>query len=129
VRLLLDTHVPLWFAAGDEQLGRKTREVIADPANTVLVSVVSLWEAAIKLRIGKLDVDVSSLIDGSARAGFALLELTAAHVEQLLKLPVSDRHRDPFDHLLLAQAAAEDATFVTDDGHAKRYGVPILRSH
>jgi PIN domain nuclease of toxin-antitoxin system len=46
-----------------------------------------------------------------------------------MRLPVRSEHRDPFDQLLLAQAAAEDATFVTDDGHAKRYGVPILRSH
>jgi PIN domain nuclease of toxin-antitoxin system len=128
VRLLLDTHVLLWFAAGDDQLGRKARAAIADPANTVLVSVVSLWEAAIKVRIGKLDVDVSALIRESVRAGFDLLDLTAGHVERLLALPVSDRHRDPFDHLLLAQAAAEGATFVTDDGHARRYGVPILRS-
>ncbi|MBX6383002.1 MAG: type II toxin-antitoxin system VapC family toxin [Rhodobacteraceae bacterium] len=128
MRLLLDTHVLLWFAAGDEQLGRKARAAIADPGNTVLVSVVSLWEAAIKVRIGKLEVDVPALIRESVRAGFDLLDLTPGHVERLLTLPVSDHHRNPFDHLLLAQAAAEGATFVTDDRHAKRYGVPILRS-
>jgi len=128
VRLLLDAHVLLWFAVGDEQLGRRARAAIADPANTVLVSVVSLWEAAIKVRIGKLDVDVSALIRESVRAGFDLLDLTAWHVERLLALPVSDRHRDPFDHLLLAQAAVDGATFVTDDRHARRYGMPILRS-
>ena len=128
MRLLLDTHMLLWFAAGDEQLGEKARHAIADPANTVLVSVVSLWEAAIKVRIGKLEVDIPALIQDSVGAGFDLLDLTPAHVERLLALPISERHRDPFDHLLLAQAAAEEAVFVTDDGHAKRYGVPILRS-
>ncbi len=128
MRLLLDTHVLLWFAAGDEQLGRKAREAIADPSNEVLISAVSLWEAAIKVRIGKLEVDVSALAADAVRAGFGLLDLTADHVEALMRLPVRSEHRDPFDQLLLAQAAAEDATFVTDDGHAKRYGVPILRS-
>ena len=128
MKLLLDTHVLLWFAAGDEQLGRKARESIADPANTVLVSAISLWEAAIKLRIGKLDVNLASLMADSVRAGFELLPLVPEHVEALLRLPVRADHRDPFDHLLLAQAVAEEATFVTDDGHARRYGVPILRA-
>jgi len=128
MRLLLDTHVLLWFASGDDQLGRKAREAIADPDNTVLVSVVSLWEAAIKVRIGKLEVDIPTLIENTVGAGFDLIDLTPMHVKRLLTLPISDRHRDPFDHLLLAQAAAEEATFVTDDGHAKRYGVPILRA-
>jgi PIN domain nuclease of toxin-antitoxin system len=66
--LLLDTHVLLWFAAGDEQLGRKARDAIADPSNEVLISTVSLWEAAIKVRIGKLEVDVSALAGDAVRA-------------------------------------------------------------
>jgi PIN domain nuclease of toxin-antitoxin system len=128
VKLLLDTHVLLWFAAGDAQLGVRAREAIADPQNTVLVSVVSLWEAAIKVRIGKLEVEMPALISGSVRAGFELLDLVPAHVERLMALPVSAQHRDPFDQLLLAQTKAEGATFVTDDRHARRYGVPILSS-
>lgn len=128
MKLLLDTHVLLWFAAGDEQLGKKARAAIADPANSVLVSAVSFWEAAIKARVGKLEVDVPSLIEGAVRAGFDLLDLRPEHVARLMQLPTSAQHRDPFDQLLLAQAAAEEAIFVTDDGHAKRYGVPIMRS-
>ncbi len=128
MRLLLDTHVLLWFAGGDERLTGKARQAIADPANEVLVSVVSLWEAAIKVRIGKLEVDVPSLAANCARAGFGMLDLTPAPVERPMALPLPARHRDPFDHLLLAQAASEGATFVTEDGHARQYGVPILRS-
>lgn len=128
MKLLLDTHVLLWFAAGDTQLGQRARQAIADPSNTVLVSVVSFWEAAIKVRIGKLEVDMPALINGSVQAGFEPLNLLPAHIERLMVLPVSAQHRDPFDQLLLAQAAAEQATFVTDDRHARRYGVPILSS-
>lgn len=128
MKLLLDTHVLLWFAAGDEQLGPKARQAIADPANTVLISVVSFWEAAIKVRIGKLKADVRALMRAGERAGFDLLELSPRHVERFLTLPVVREHRDPFDQLLLAQAAAEGAVFVTDDGTARRYGVRILRT-
>ena len=128
MKLLLDTHVLLWFASGDEQLGRKARAAIADPDNTVMVSAVSFWEAAIKVRVGKLDADVASLIENSVGAGFELLDLKPGHAERLMRLPAPAQHRDPFDQLLLAQAAAEGATFVTDDGHAKLYGVPIMRS-
>lgn len=128
MKLLLDTHVLLWFASGDERLGRKARAAIADPANVILVSVVSLWEAAVKVRIGKLDVDIPNLIANSVRAGFTMLDVVPGHVERLLELPTAGEHRDPFDQLLLAQAAAEDATFVSSDGHAKRYGVPVLSS-
>lgn len=128
MKLLLDTHVLLWFASGDVQLGRRARTAIADPENDVLVSVVSLWEAAIKVRIGKLEVDLQNLIANSVRAGFRMLDLTPVHVARLMWLPTTEQHRDPFDHLLLAQAAAEEATFVTNDGHAKLYGVPILKS-
>jgi PIN domain nuclease of toxin-antitoxin system len=128
VKLLLDTHVLLWFASGDEKLGRKAPAAIADQENTVLVSAVSFWEAAIKVRVGKLEVDVARLIENAVGAGFELLDLKPGHVERLMRLPTPAQHRDPFDQLLLAQAAAEEATFVTDDGHAKRYGVPIMRS-
>lgn len=128
MRLLLDTHILLWFASGDERLGLKARAAIADPSNTVMVSAVSFWEAAIKVRVGKLEADVARLIENSVSAGFELLDLRPGHIEQLMRLPTPAQHRDPFDQLLLAQAAAEGATFVTDDGHAKRYGVPILRS-
>jgi PIN domain nuclease of toxin-antitoxin system len=126
--LLLDTHVLLWFAAGDDRLGRRGVDAILDPANTILVSLVSLWEAAIKMRAGKLSADMTALIDGIAQQGFELLHLRAAHIERLLLLPVAERHRDPFDHLLLAQAATESATFLTDDGNAGQYGIPVLRS-
>jgi PIN domain nuclease of toxin-antitoxin system len=128
MRLLLDTHTLLWFAAGDEQLGEDAREAVADPNNEVLVSVVSLWEAAIKVRIGKLEVSVPDLTANCVRVGFKILDLTALHIERLLRLPFDDRHRDPFDHLLIAQSAAEGATFVTDDRHAGLYGVPIMKS-
>ncbi len=126
MRLLLDTHVLLWFAAGHPRLGAAAREAIASPANDVLVSAVSLWEAAIKVRVGKLSVEIPALTAGCVRAGFRILELSPRHVARLMKLPLPGEHRDPFDHLLLAQAAAERAQFVTADARLAGFGVAVL---
>ena len=126
MRLLLDTHVLLWFAAGHPRLGVAALEAIAAPGNEVLVSAVSLWEAAIKVRVGKLVVDIPALTAGCVRAGFRMLELSPLHVGRLMKLPLPGEHRDPFDHLLLAQAAAERARFVTANARLGGFGVAVL---
>jgi PIN domain nuclease of toxin-antitoxin system len=126
VKLLLDTHVLLWFADNHSRLRADVADAIEDEANEVLVSAVSLWEVAIKVRVGKLSADVPALTMACVRQGFRMLELSALHVSRLMALPSVEGHRDPFDHLLLAQAAAEGATFVSADPQAPRYGVPIL---
>lgn len=126
MRLLLDTHVLLWFAAGHPRLGAAARAAIAAPGNEVLVSAVSLWEAAIKVRVGKLAVEIPALTAGCVRAGFRILELSPRHVARLMKLPLPGEHRNPFDHLLLAQAAAERAEFVTADARLGGFGVAVF---
>jgi PIN domain nuclease of toxin-antitoxin system len=126
LRLLLDTQVLLWFAAGHPRLGRAVRGAIASPANEVLVSAVSLWEAAIKVRAGKLVVEIPALTAGCVRAGFRVLELSPLHVARLMKLPLPGEHRDPFGHLLLAQASAERAQFVTADMRLEGFGVAVF---
>ncbi len=102
------------------------RLALEDQGNEVLVSTVSLWEAAIKVRIGKLVADIPALTTGCVRAGFRIVELTPRHVARLMRLAPPGEHRAPFDHLLLAQAAAEEAHFVTAEPRLEQYGVPIL---
>jgi len=97
------------------------RVVIADPANDVWASVVSLLEITVKLRIGKLRADFDEVTRALAPAGFRLLDLRPAHLIQMTRLPFCPDHRDPFDHALIAQAIAEDMTFVSDDRNATRY--------
>jgi PIN domain nuclease of toxin-antitoxin system len=127
VRYLLDTHVVLWMLDDAPQLGRRLREQITDPANDVYVSVVSVWEMALKARIGKLEADIGEVIGYLAPTGLRLLDLRPAHLMQLAVLPVVPRHRDPFDHLLIATAQAERLCLVTDDTHASRYAVDYVR--
>jgi len=124
VRLLLDTHALLWWLADDDQLGPQARELIEDPGNDVLVSVVSLWEIVVKLRVGKLEADIGEIADTIPREGFAILDIGTAHLLALARLPM--HHRDPFDHLLMAQAIEEDATFITGDRNARRYPVRVV---
>jgi PIN domain nuclease of toxin-antitoxin system len=127
VRYLLDTHVVLWMLDDAPQLGRRLREQITDPANDVYVSVVSVWEMAVKARIGKLDADIGEVIGYLAPTGLRLLDLRPAHLLQLAALPLVPRHRDPFDHLLIATAQIERLCLVTDDAHVPHYAVEYVR--
>jgi PIN domain nuclease of toxin-antitoxin system len=126
VRYLLDTHVVLWMLDDAPQLGPKVRDQITDPANDVYVSVVSLWEMALKIRIGKLEADIAEILGYIAPAGLRLLDLRPAHLLQLALLPVIRGHRDPFDHLLIATAQAERLCLVTGDAHVPGYAVEYL---
>ena len=124
MRLLLDTHALLWWLSDDVRLGQAARDLIAEPSNDVLTSVVSLWEVQVKVRAGKLDADLADMLREIEAEAFVLLPVAPAHLLRLGTLPM--HHRDPFDHLLMAQALVEDAVFVSDDRHVPRYAVPFL---
>jgi PIN domain nuclease of toxin-antitoxin system len=121
MKLLLDTHTLLWWLTDDGRLGLQARELIADPSNDVLVSAASLWEIVVKMRVGKLKADIRQILDAIERDGCTLLEISPAHLMTLAELPM--HHRDPFDHLLIAQAITENATFISEDQNARKYPV------
>jgi PIN domain nuclease of toxin-antitoxin system len=123
VRLLLDTHALLWWLSGDRRIEGKAGDLIADPANDVAVSTVSFWEIVVKVRIGKLEADIMTIIAAVETQGFEILDIRPKHLEELVRLP--QHHRDPFDHLLIAQAIAEDMTFLSEDQHAVSYPVRL----
>jgi PIN domain nuclease of toxin-antitoxin system len=129
VRLLLDTHAFLWFVAGDASLATAARTAIADPGNQAFVSIASAWEVAIKVSLGKLTVDASTVrefFDEQMGAnGFTYLPIDPPHVFRVADLPF--HHRDPFDRLIIAQALEESMTLVTREGAAfGPYGVTLL---
>jgi PIN domain nuclease of toxin-antitoxin system len=124
MRLLLDTQALLWWLSDDGRLEIQARALIEDPGNDVLVSVVSLWEIAVKVRIGKLQADLREIVESVGREGFSPLGISMPHLLTLVELP--KHHRDPFDHLLIAQAIAEDAAFVSEDRNAPRYEVRLV---
>lgn len=119
-RLLVDTHVLLWWLTDDPALSATAREAIADPANEPLVSTASVWEIAIKRSLGKLTAP-DDLPEAISDGGFAWLPITAAHAWHVHDLPL--HHRDPFDRVLVAQALIEQLPVVTTDAHFDEYGV------
>jgi PIN domain nuclease of toxin-antitoxin system len=127
MRVLLDTHVFLWWIAGDPILKGPARKVIGDRGNDCLVSIVSLWEIAIKKSLGKLEVPdpLSSFFAEQLAANeFVLLDLEIAHVAKVASLPF--HHRDPFDRLLTAQAIEEKLKVVSTDRVFREYGLEVI---
>ncbi len=123
MRLLLDTHAFLWWDSLDCHLPEDMRAAVADAANTVFVSAVTVWEIAIKRASGKL-VFGGSAASAIAEHGFSPLPITVVHAEWAGSLP--QLHRDPFDRLLVAQAQLEGLILVTVDEQILRYQVPHL---
>lgn len=119
MKLLLDTHVLLWWLANDASLPKTAAELIADPENVVFVSAVSLWEIWLKQSLGKLRLPVDFEERLTAEA-FESLPLTASQTREVAVLPWL--HRDPFDRMLLAQARRENLTLLTADEVVARYG-------
>jgi PIN domain nuclease of toxin-antitoxin system len=122
MRLLLDTHVFLWWRENNPKLGRLARDHIAS-AELVFVSVVSAWEVAIKMATGKLGID-GSFEAWVGDSGFLRLSDHFRHAEALAGLPL--HHRDPFDRMLIAQALVESLVMVTGDRRFEPYGVPVV---
>lgn len=118
MRVLLDTHVYLWWLQDHPKLSDRARELITG-ADEVYVSSASIWEASIKAAIGKLDVNVDDLVTEIERSGFQELQVSARHAAAVRKLP--NIHQDLFDRLLVAQAACEPLRFLTHDGKLKDY--------
>jgi PIN domain nuclease of toxin-antitoxin system len=123
VRLLLDTHVVLWWLAGDPRVGADVKQLI-DHEPDVFVSSASIWEISIKHARGKLEGpdDLTERVLGS---GLGILDVTGRHGVAAGRLP--PHHRDPFDRMLVAQAALEELTLVTADRQVQRYDVPLLK--
>lgn len=121
-RLLLDTHVFLWWRTRAPQISDPVREAIAT-ADVVYVSAASAWEAAIKVALGKLTIP-ESFGTGVRDSDFDPLVITFAHAEAAATLP--PHHGDPFDRLLVAQAIVEGLVLVTHDRQLEPYDVAIL---
>ncbi len=119
MRVLLDTHILLWAIEDSKDLSPEARRIVGE-ADIVLVSSISMWEVAIKAAIRKLDFDVNVVVAGALDAGFVELPVTWRHARAVLDLP--HHHHDPFDRMLVAQAASEAVHLLTSDRKLGRYG-------
>jgi len=122
LRILLDTHLLLWWLEASPLLSTQAREIIRDPENTVFVSAVSLWEIWLKQSLGKLRLP-DDFTERLAAESFERLPLTASHTRPVSLLPW--RHRDPFDRMLVAQAQVEKLVLLTADDALTAYGPAV----
>jgi len=122
VRLLVDSHVALWWLEDNEMLSEGCRTAIGT-ADEVFFSAATVWELGIKRALGKLHFP-DGLADALVAAGFAELTITSAHADAAARLPA--HHRDPFDRMLIAQAQLESMTLVTADRSVEPYDVDTL---
>lgn len=119
MRILLDTHVVLWWLNDDRALGTNARRLIEDSANTIFLSPVCTWEIWLKKSLGKLDLP-DDFEKWLYKEEFEPLPLTAGHTRMVAELPW--HHRDPFDRMLIAQAKSCDLTLLTSNVLLTAYG-------
>lgn len=127
MQILLDTHALLWLISGSDRLSANARQAYLETTNQLFLSVASLWEMAVKISLGKLELktDWPRRIDREMDAnGIRGLAIRPEHCVAVASLPF--HHRDPFDRLLIAQAMAEGLSILTADRRFGAYGVPIL---
>jgi PIN domain nuclease of toxin-antitoxin system len=125
LRVLLDTHVLLWSLDEPDRIGRAAQLAFRTEVTKVVVSVISLWEIAIKRRLGHLDAP-ENLPQVVVGMGHQILDVGADHAWRVRTLP--RHHGDPFDRLLVAQAQIEDLPLVTHDRILERYDIKVIRA-
>ena len=123
--LLLDTHTFLWFVANDILLPISIKNKIKNINEPCFMSVASLWEIVIKMRIGKLilNLTLSELFEYVERNRIEILQIEFEHLSELSKLPM--HHSDPFDRLIISQAISEKMILITKDSKMKKYNVSV----
>lgn len=126
MRLLVDTQAWLWMLADPDRLSRRARRIIGRSDVELYLSAASAWEIAIKWGLGKLTLPVDPaeyVASRIERSGVIPMPIKHAHAVHVARLP--SHHRDPFDRLLVAQAAIEDLVILTGDRQLEPYGVKI----
>ena len=126
MNLLLDTHAFIWWLTDQSRLSARSLQALMNNDNTVTLSVASIWEMTIKLKIGKLSVvgDLKDIVQQQVQVNrIQLLAISSVHALKTLDLPL--HHRDPFDRMLIAQALSEEMTLITTDASMTAYGVNV----
>jgi PIN domain nuclease of toxin-antitoxin system len=124
MKLLLDTQTALWWVNDYEKLSPKAKDLLLDEGCALYISVVSVWEIAMKAALGKLtglNGGVKKFIAKVEEMPVSILPVTTSHIELIEYLPFI--HRDPFDRLLISTAIAEDSTILTADKNIQQYNV------
>ena len=126
MKILLDTHILLWFCTGEEKLSVKAREIISDSANEIYYSILSVWEVEIKhtAHPDRISMSGKRLLEHCQLLGFTPVSLESEHILSVRNLTRKENtppHRDPFDRLMICQAIVENMIFMTHDARIAEY--------
>ena len=124
MKLLLDTHAFLWMSLDDPQLSEQARELIADLDNQLWLSPASYWEIAIKISLGKYELNepLDEFVNREvSNNDISILPISTQHAQTVIKLPF--HHKDPFDRMVIAQSLTEGMTILSKDDQFAAYGV------
>ena len=126
MQLLIDTHILIWFLEGNNLLPKSKQQIISNSQNEIFVSIASIWEIAIKISVGKLNLanPLTDIIKQIAIEDIEILPISTEHTLQVSTMPF--HHRDPFDRIIIAQSQVENLPIITDDSEFKNYLVKIL---
>ncbi|MFH1050526.1 MAG: type II toxin-antitoxin system VapC family toxin [bacterium] len=126
MNIILDTHTLIWYLEGNKSLSVKAKELTESNKNNIYVSIASLWEMSIKIRLGKLklNIDFSDLSKIFDSYNIKILPLTFE--DTLINLNLESEHSDPFDKIIISQALNNNFAIITNDSFFKRYQVEIL---
>lgn len=125
MRLLLDTHLAVWWLIRSQRVPAEARELVESATDPVAISRGSLWEMAIKISTGTLKIDLRRFVRMAETSGFEWLDIKNEHLLSVAALPLFDDHRDPFDRLLVAQSQTEPLVLLTSDAKLARYGSTV----
>ena len=125
MRLLLDSHVLIWWLENPDRIARPLRDAISEPANDVFFSAASIWELNIKSALNRLRLP-QNFVMLLQQAGLDEMEINVSHAQATASLPLI--HGDPFDRTLIAQALTEGLVLATRDRTIMRYDVPVLEA-
>lgn len=126
MKILLDTHILIWFFSGDERLSLEARELIVDETNEIYYSILSAWEVEIKHKVhpDRLSMSGERFLEHCDKLGFIQVPVEVEHILEVKNLVRKDntpQHRDPFDRLMICQAIVEDMIFMTHDTRIAEY--------
>ena len=120
---LLDTHVLLWITEGDKRLSNKVRKIVEDTDNRLIISMASLFEIAIKVKIGKMNLiqPLEAVYQGVMTSSIDVIPIESSHLLEYQNIPSYADHRDPFDRVIIATAVVEKAKIITVDPKFQYY--------
>ncbi|GLU50670.1 type II toxin-antitoxin system VapC family toxin [Dyadobacter frigoris] len=128
MKYLIDTQILIWFQLDDKRLSNEILSLLMDVDNFIYVSMISLYEIAIKQKTGKLSefpASIEDIISVSNQDGFEILPITEKHISNYSRIPLSETHKDPFDRLILSTALTENLIIISADDKFKLYTTQI----